>query len=134
MVYLVDDDTEDLEILQEALFVHSYKGPVVTLENGLKLLAQLNGNGHSPEPHVIVLDLNMPLLDGFQTLTRIREHPTYNSVPVIMLTASSKKEDEEKSYQLGCNFFLTKPSRIKDYDTLTALVKRFIAPRTTPAN
>jgi CheY-like chemotaxis protein len=134
MVYLVDDDLEDLEILQEALHTHSYKGPVLTMENGHKLLAQLGSNGHTPAPQVIVLDLNMPLLDGFQTLARIREHPTFGSIPVIVLTASSKTEDEKRSYELGCNFFLTKPSRIRDYDQLTTLVKKFIVPHQTDAS
>jgi CheY-like chemotaxis protein len=126
MVYLVDDDHDDLEIVQEALFLHSYKGPVMPLDNGKKLMDQLSHDGPSPKPQVIVLDLNMPLLDGFEALERIRKHPNYSSTPVIILTASSNKEDEIKSYELGCNFFLTKPSSVNDYDTLTKIVKKFV--------
>ena len=126
MVYLVDDDYDDLEILQHALVEHSYKGPVLPIDNGKKLIEHLSGNKLSPEPRVIVLDLNMPLLDGFQTLESIRRHPVYNSMPVIIFTASSRKEDEIRAYELGCDCFLTKPSKLSDYATLASLVKNFI--------
>lgn len=126
MVYLVDDDTDDLELVQEAFLQHSYKGPVLPLENGKELIDQLSCRNLSPIPQVIVLDLNMPLLDGFETLVKIRNHPLYATTPVIVLTASSKKEDELRSYELGCNFFLNKPSTLREYDTLTTLVKKFV--------
>jgi CheY-like chemotaxis protein len=64
MVYLVDDDSEDLEIVQEALIQHSYKGPVNTAANGLALLTELTNPKSPSRPDVIVLDLNMPLKDA----------------------------------------------------------------------
>jgi CheY-like chemotaxis protein len=129
MVYLVDDDQDDLEIVQEALLLNSYKGPVLPLTSGQRLIEQLSINGVSPEPNVIVLDLNMPLLNGFQALQIIRKHPNFSSIPVIILTASSSKEDEIKSFELGCDYFLTKPVRMDDYVGLTNLVKKFTAKR-----
>jgi two-component system, NarL family, nitrate/nitrite response regulator NarL len=66
MVYLVDDDIDDLEFVQEALVSNSYKGPVDTASNGQQLLERLTEVKHKPD--VIILDLNMPLLDGFQVL------------------------------------------------------------------
>lgn len=126
MVYLVDDDMDDLEIVQQAIFEHSYKGPVLTLQNGKVLIDQLAAGNNDPKPKVIVLDLNMPLMDGFEALTRIRQHPVFAQTPVIVLTASSRKTDEEKSYQLGCNHFLTKPGSMGEYNTLTALIKKFV--------
>lgn len=132
MVYLVDDDSDDQEIVQEALIENSYKGPVIPIGNGKMLMDKLHSENLTGAPSVIVLDLNMPLLDGFQTLERIRKHPVYSSTPVIILTASSKKEDEEKSYRLGCNFFLTKPSRMSGYAALATLVKRFMAGPNSP--
>jgi DNA-binding response OmpR family regulator len=129
MVYLVDDDADDLEIVQEALAQNSYKGPVLPLNNGQTLIDQLSINDLSPEPKVIILDLNMPLLNGFQALQLIRKHPNYGSIPVIVLTASSSKEDEIKSFELGCNFYITKPTRMDEYIGLANLVKKFTAMR-----
>lgn len=125
MVYLVDDDYDDLEIVQQAIFEHSYKGPVLTMENGKKLIDQLSKENIAPRPQVIVLDLNMPLVDGFEALSRIRQHPNFRDTPVIILTASSRKDDEVKSFELGCNFFLTKPTKMSEYNTLTTLIKRY---------
>lgn len=126
MVYLVDDDQDDLEMVQEALFHHSYKGPVLQIDNGKKLVDKLYSDGLFPEPRVIVLDLNMPLVDGFQALQKIRTHAVYHSTPVIILTASTNKDDETRSYELGCNFFLNKPSRMSGYEVLTKLIKKFV--------
>lgn len=127
MVYLVDDDPDDLEIVQDALLANSYKGPVMLFHNGRMFLDQLNSAEAPAGPNVIILDLNMPLLDGFKTLKEIRSHPTYGSTPVIILTASSSRHDEIKCFELGCNYFLTKPSKMEDYADLTGLVKKFVA-------
>ena len=125
MVYLVDDDQDDLDILQEALSINSYKGPVMSLHNGQRLIDQLNVTDASAEPNVIILDLNMPILDGFQTLKKIRRHPAYSAVPVIILTASSSKEDEIRSFELGCDFYMNKPTKMDEYMGLTKLIKKY---------
>ena len=129
MVYLVDDDQDDLDIVQEALVQNSYKGPVLPLTNGQLLIDQLNIEKGPTGPLVIILDLNMPLMDGFQALKAIRRHPEYKSVPVIILTASSRKEDEIRSFELGCDYFISKPAKIDDYSGLVTLVKKFTSKR-----
>lgn len=126
MVFLVDDDPDDLEIVQDALVTNSYKGPVMVFGNGKVLMDSLNGTHRPPQSHVIVLDLNMPLLDGFKTLKAIRDHPEWGDTPVIILTASSSRQDEIKCFELGCNYFFNKPSKMEDYGHLTAIVKSFI--------
>lgn len=128
MVYLVDDDLDDLEIIQQALSQNSYKGTVRTAVNGLQLMSDL----HRPDrvtPDVIVLDLNMPLKNGFQVLAEIRSDPTLNTIPVIVLTASANKNDAIKCFELGCDFFFRKPHTMPDYSPIVSMVKRFAAPR-----
>lgn len=126
MVYLVDDDAEDLELVQQALAQYSYKGPVVSLNNGKMLIDRLSATDNGGLPDVIILDLNMPLLDGFQTLKAIRTNPSsYQKTAVIVLTSSSRKEDELRCFELGCNYFLNKPHKVSDYQTLATIVKRF---------
>jgi CheY-like chemotaxis protein len=124
MVYLVDDDRDDLEFVQEALMSNSYKGPVDTAENGKELMDRLSvGNS---KPDVIVLDLNMPLVDGFQALYQIKSNPKLRTIPVIILTASASKEDEMRCLALGCNFFFTKPSKMEEYNNLVSAIKRIM--------
>lgn len=127
MVFLVDDDPDDLDIVQDALSANSYKGPVMSFNDGKMFVDQLNTLETPPGANVIILDLNMPLLDGFKTLKEIRNHPTYGSTPVIILTASSNRHDEIRCFELGCNYFLTKPSKMEDYADLTGIVKKFVA-------
>jgi CheY-like chemotaxis protein len=124
MVFLVDDDTDDLEILQSALQENSYKGPVQTLRNGQILIDRLRD---SDSPRVVILDLNMPLMDGFQALAEMKSIDTAKNIPVIILTASSRKEDKLRCMELGCNHFFVKPNTMKGYEGLVQLVKQFIA-------
>jgi CheY-like chemotaxis protein len=126
MVFLIDDDTDDLEIVKVALEEHSYKGPVNTATDGERLF-KLMGNNYEYRPDVIVLDLNMPLMDGFQALRQIKENAVLCHIPVIVLTASSSKEDERRCFELGCDFFLRKPTKIDDYIPLVSIIKRFVS-------
>ena len=125
MVYLVDDDVDDLEIVQEALAEYSYKGPVITMMNGQVLLENLE-SASGNQPGVIILDLNMPLVDGFTALQSIKASARLRSIPVIILTASSSKADELRCFELGCDFFLNKPVRMSEYAILTSIVKSIL--------
>lgn len=125
MVYLVDDDIDDLEIVQEALIQNDYTGPVVTVQNGKVLMDKLLEDADA-KPDVIVLDLNMPLKDGFEVLSEIKTHPLFRNIPVIVLTASGNKSDELRCFELGCNFFFTKPNSMQEYDALVTIVKKFM--------
>lgn len=125
MVYLVDDDEDDLEFVKEALFTHSYKGPVETASNGKVLLEKLElPQSH---PHVIVMDINMPVKNGFDTLGEIKSHASFKHIPVIILTASSSKNDEARCFDLGCSYFYSKPIELGDYVPLVQMVKQIIS-------
>ena len=123
MIYLVDDDTDDLEIMQEALALNSYKGSVKTAINGLQFLRDVNSENQA-KPDVILLDLNMPLKDGFTVLEEIKRDPSLQSIPVIVLTASSNEKDEIRCFELGCRFFFRKPHQMQDYDAIVTMVKK----------
>ena len=127
MVYLVDDDVDDLQTLQEALFNNSYKGPVKTAINGVQLMNELRKLGGSETPNVIVLDLNMPLKNGFQVLEEIKNQPAFNDIPVIVLTACTNNKDERRCLDLGCRYFFRKPYSMPEYSPIVATVKMFTA-------
>ena len=126
MVYLVDDDTDDLEIFQEALYRNDYNGKVILAPNGKVLMDHLLKADPAARPDLIVLDLNMPLKDGFQALTEIKDDPELKSIPVVILTSSSNKKDELRCFELGCSLFWQKPSSLEEYNTLVTLVKNFL--------
>ncbi|MEP6735818.1 MAG: response regulator [Chryseolinea sp.] len=125
MVYLVDDDEDDISLVREAFLTHSYKGPVDTAENGMVLLAKLQA--HQSDPDVIVMDLNMPIKNGFDTLKEIKANPSLKDIPVIILTASTSKNDEVLWFDLGCSDYYSKPMSLKDYVPLVNMVKRIVS-------
>lgn len=133
MVFLVDDDQDDIEIVQEALYRNNYKGKIEMATNGKLLMDKLAilETDKEKTPDLILLDLNMPLKDGFQVLSELKSHPYLKSIPVIILTASSRKEDEIRCFELGCNMFWNKPSSMDEYNTLVSLVIKFLEKRSS---
>lgn len=124
MVYLVDDDIDDLEIFQEALIHNNYYGPVKTVQNGKMLMDELS---ESRRPEVIVLDLNMPLKNGFEVLRELKSSPELEGIPVIVLTSSTNANDRARCLDLGCSFFFNKPDSLTGYDPIATEVKKYTA-------
>jgi len=123
MVYLVDDDPDDLELVQEAFQRRGFQGQIASAANGADFLSKLN---RSNLPELIILDLNMPLKDGFEVLTELKKSRNFSAVPVIILTASHSKHDEKKCLELGCNLFLRKPSTLEGYDEVGMIILDFL--------
>lgn len=124
VVLLADDDFDDLELVKEAFYKSGFQGSIATALNGQLLMDQLH---HSAErPDLILLDLNMPLKSGFEALKEIKQDPLLKSIPVMILTASSRKEDELKCFELGCISFWRKPVTMDEYNTLANGVKAFL--------
>ena len=123
MVYLVDDDTDDLELMQEAFSRSGFQGQLVCANNGEDFLSKLH---RSNRPELIVLDLNMPLKDGFEVLAELKKSRNYSLIPVAILTASHNRQDEERCVDLGCNLFLRKPSTFDGYRAIIATLFNFL--------
>lgn len=108
-VLYADDDADDKDWVAEACAALNAAVKLVFVENGRQALDYLSLNDSSGFPTLIVLDLNMPELDGRQTLKRLKTHPDYHSIPVAIVTTSTNKIDREVCRQLGADLFLTKP-------------------------
>ena len=101
-IMLVDDE-EDLLNLMEQVITTKYE--VVKAYNGLDALEKLDRY----QPDFIILDVMMPVMDGFATCEALRKNPAYRQIPIYFLTSSSDREDIKKGYDLGCNLYLRKP-------------------------
>jgi len=102
-ILVVDDDEMVLMALGELLQPEGYE--VHTVSSGAEALEKLDQNGYD----LLMLDVIMPQMDGFELCRRIREIERYKDTPIVFLTAKSRDEDKVKGLELGANLFLSKP-------------------------
>ena len=115
---LIEDGEADQRLVARALKSAKIKTNLHIVENGEDGLAFLRGDGEhkgSPRPNLILLDLNLPRIDGKQVLREIRADENLKDIPVVMLTTSSAERDITESYQLGVNAYITKPVEAQDF-------------------
>jgi two-component system, response regulator len=114
-IVVADDDEEDRELTLLALTRGRLGNDLYFCEDGVDLLDYLRHKGRwhepdaAPRPGVILLDLNMPRMDGTEVLREIRSDPALHTIPVTILTSSKADEDILRSYELGVNSFIAKP-------------------------
>jgi CheY-like chemotaxis protein len=115
-ILICDDDEDDRMLTQQALEDAHVSNDVRFVEDGEQLLNYLYQRGEfggemgkAPRPGLILLDLNMPKMDGREALKLIKEDPTLCDIPIVVLSTSRLDQDIIRSYQLGVNSFITKP-------------------------
>lgn len=115
VVLMADDDPDDRLMAREAWEEARLQNELRFVEDGQQLLDYLQHRGRyaepgaAPRPGLILLDLNMPRLDGREALRQIKADPQLCSIPVVILTTSTAEEDILRSYHLGSNSFISKP-------------------------
>ena len=127
-ILLVEDDPGDVVITREA-FEHSrLTNSLHTVANGEEALRFLRQEGDyvgSPRPDLILLDLNLPRLDGRELLAIIKADPLLRQIPVVVLTTSQAEEDIFRSYDLHANAFVTKPVDFEKFVQVVGQVDNF---------
>ncbi|HEY0135201.1 MAG TPA: response regulator [Nannocystis sp.] len=114
-ILIADDDPEDRMLAEDALKESRLVNDIRFVEDGEELLEYLQHRGKyadpesSPRPGMILLDLNMPRMDGREALKIIKTDPELRRIPVVVLTTSQAEQDIYRSYDLGVNSFIIKP-------------------------
>ena len=117
-ILLADDNPDDVFLLQEAFRKAGVRHRVKVVANGLEAVAYLKGDhayadrNEYPFPDVLLLDLNMPRMNGFEVLEWVRKDHQWRCLVVHVLTASIRDADVSRAYELGANSYLVKPSRL----------------------
>jgi CheY-like chemotaxis protein len=115
LVLLVEDDPYDAKLIVRAVEKARFLNPIETVADGEAAVAYLSGQppyddrARYPLPVLILLDLKLPKLDGFEVLRWIRGLPLLRRIPVVVLTSSSLSADVGRAYDLGANSYLVKP-------------------------
>lgn len=110
-ILLVDDDALDRELFVDAINLVGKAYNVIEAENGEKALEYLHSSATLPQ--LIILDLNMPVKDGRETLKELKTHNRFKSIPVCIMSTSSAPFDISNAYEKGANLFLVKPLDFK---------------------
>jgi two-component system response regulator len=114
-ILLAEDDDDDFYLTEHALKENRLRNEISRVKDGEELMRYLRhegefqAHGGPREPSLILLDLNMPKMDGREALREIKSDPKLRHIPVVVLTTSQAEEDVVRSYQLGVNSFITKP-------------------------
>ena len=123
-IHAVDDDEDDRILIQEVLKPYS-DCEVVFFENGQGLLAQLKGKPEDELPTLILLDLDMPLVNGYEVLSELRETPTLRAIPVIILSGTRNEVTVQAAYELGANTYMSKPHTFVEFAQMFKLTYEF---------
>lgn len=127
VVMLVDDDEADVLLTTQMLKRGKLLLEVKVAHDGEEALRTLNGlvERGEPLPDMILLDINMPRLNGFDTLKRMREQEALKGIPVVMLTTSDAPQDVKRVYELGANCYISKPVTFDQFQKVITLLKEF---------
>jgi CheY-like chemotaxis protein len=115
VILLADDDPEDREMTRKALEKNRLANEFLWVADGEELLDYLHHRGAyappalSPVPGLILLDLNMPKMDGREALASIKADPSLRRIPIVVMTTSQAEQDITRTYDLGSNSFISKP-------------------------
>ena len=121
MILLVEDNRDDEALTLRALKKNNIKNEVVVAHDGVEALDFLLGTGpHAGRdltvmPHVILLDLKLPRVDGLEVLRRVRAHERTRLLPIVILTSSNEEQDRINGYGLGANSYVRKPVNFADF-------------------
>jgi CheY-like chemotaxis protein len=121
IILLAEDDRGDQELTRRALAEGKIRNELHIVENGEEALSYLFRHGKykdpatSPRPDLLLLDLNLPRVDGRQVLEQIRADSKLRRMAVVVLTTSRQEEDILRSYEVGCNSFITKPVGLEQF-------------------
>jgi two-component system, chemotaxis family, response regulator Rcp1 len=127
-VLLVEDSPGDVRLTQEAFRAANPSVSLHVANDGVEamiFLRKQNGHANSPRPDMILLDLNMPRMDGRQVLAEIKKDDKLKTIPTVILTTSEAEVDVAKSYQLQANCYLTKPVQLDAFEDLVKSINEF---------
>ncbi|HXE95144.1 MAG TPA: response regulator [Dongiaceae bacterium] len=131
VVLMAEDDEHDVMATKRAWKSNKMANPLYIVNDGEECLDYLHRRGtysdpaSSPSPGILLLDINMPRMDGLETLKAIRDSQEFSSLPVIMLTTSRAEEDRLRSYALGANAYIVKPVGFDNFSEAIRTINLF---------
>ncbi|MGQ0740955.1 MAG: response regulator [Alphaproteobacteria bacterium] len=127
-VLLVEDNPADADLMCEAITSGKLLLDIDTVRDGVEAIRYLRRQeqyAQAPRPDLILLDLNLPKMDGRQVLAEVKSDADLRGIPVVVLTSSSAERDIVQTYNLGANCYVIKPVDLKAFQTIVKEVENF---------
>ncbi|MDZ4678544.1 MAG: response regulator [Oligoflexia bacterium] len=123
-ILLVEDNIGDVDLVKEALRLWGIRFDLSVVKDGSEAISYFNDSKLSDAPDLILLDLNLPKVDGFEVLKHLKQG-AHSKIPVVVFTSSSAEEDIRKSYSLNANCYVTKPFSLDQYIDIIKKIGEF---------
>ena len=127
-ILLVEDNPGDIELTVEALREGKVKNNLHVVRDGVEALQFLRQQAHyaeKPRPDLVLLDLNLPKMDGGEVLAEVKRDPALARIPVVILTTSAAEADVLRAYDLHANAYITKPVDLSQFIEVVRSVENF---------
>ncbi len=127
-ILLVEDDPGDVLLIRESFADHKVANELTVVSDGVEALAFLRregGHASAPRPGLVLLDLNLPRMNGIEVLAEIKSDPLLTTIPVVVLTTSDAEEDIARSYKLHANAYITKPVEFERFKHVVHQIDEF---------
>jgi CheY-like chemotaxis protein len=136
-ILLVEDDPGHARLIEKNLRRSGISNELVTVSDGQQALDYLHGEGDyagtgRASPLLVLLDLNLPVLDGYQVLKRMKADERTKRIPVIILTTTDDTREVSRCYDLGCNVYITKPVDYQEFSDAIRKIGLFLSVVTVP--
>jgi two-component system, chemotaxis family, response regulator Rcp1 len=125
---LVEDNPGDVRLTEEALREAPFPVKLSVAKDGVEAVDFLHRRGkfsNAPRPDLILLDLNLPLMNGPEVLSDIKTDPDLKRIPVLVMTSSREPGDIHKAYSLNANSFITKPVHLDEFMSMVQSIENF---------
>jgi len=124
-ILLVEDDDVDVMNVQRAFRANHISNPLFVAGNGLEALDMLRGGAIPKDRRIVLLDLNMPRMNGIEFLQELRADPEFAATPVVVLTTSNDDRDKMRAYDLNIAGYLVKPVTFSDFSELMVTLNKY---------
>lgn len=124
-ILLVEDDAVDVMNVRRAFEKNKIMNPLHVAQNGIEALQMLRNGQVSGDRRIVLLDLNMPRMNGIEFLRHVRSDPHLNLIPVVVLTTSADEKDKVEAFNLNVAGYLVKPVTFGDFAELMATLNKY---------